>query len=174
MASTASNRQSARNQYIGFLMIHSTLTENMIDHFGARVDGNFKFSKILIKWGYWGHWGHWGHWGCWGSWCQGYHSVCKVQAVFDFFRPKMLLRSLRPVMLSCLMRSLRPLRFSEPLTHLKSISWWLKWPHFHVLKKEFFDSMMKYQVNSALLQNWGCGGQGYYLKPNQRVISQML
>ena len=47
MASTASNRKSAKN--CAFLMIHSTLTENMIDHFGARVDGNFKFSKILIK-----------------------------------------------------------------------------------------------------------------------------
>ena len=28
--------------------------------------------------------------------------------------------------------------------------------------------------NSSLLHNWGCGGQGFYFKPNPRVISQML
>ena len=42
---------------------------------------------FFIKWGCRGHWGHRGCWGCWihwghlGSWCQGYHIICKVQAV---------------------------------------------------------------------------------------------
>ena len=92
--------------------------ETRIGHFGARVDENIKLSNFLMKWGCWGLWGYWGcwdHWGCWGSWYQGNHSLCKVQAGFDFLRPKRLLRSLRPVILSCLLRSLRPLRFSEPL-----------------------------------------------------------
>jgi hypothetical protein len=49
------------------------------------------------------------------------HSVCKVHAVFYYSRPTRLLKSLRPVMFSCLMRSLRPLKFSEPLVVLKSM-----------------------------------------------------
>ena len=48
-------------------------------------------------------------WSCWGSWFQGNYSVCKVKAVyFLFFEAK---GSLRPVMLSCLLRSLMPVRF---------------------------------------------------------------
>ena len=43
-------------------------------------------------------------------------------AVFDFLRPKRLLRSLRPVRLSCLLRFLRPLMFSEPLRRLNLIN----------------------------------------------------
>ena len=42
----------------------------------------------------------------------------KCMQFFYFLRPK---RSLRPVMLSCLLRSLRPLRLSESLRTLKSI-----------------------------------------------------
>ena len=102
--------------------------EPKIGHFVARLMATSSSVSFLMKWGCWGCWGHWGcwgcwvHWGCWGSWCQGNHPVIKVQAAFDFLRPKRLLRSLRPVMSSCLLRSLRPLRFSKPLKSLKSIS----------------------------------------------------
>ena len=93
------------------------------------------FLMIWGCWGHWGYWGCWGHWGSWGSWWPGNHPVIKVQAVFDFLSPKRLLRSWRPVMLSGLLRSLRPLKFLKPLRSLKSISWWLKSPHFDVLKE---------------------------------------
>jgi hypothetical protein len=61
MASTASNRKSAR------LMAASCSV------------------SFLMKWGCWSHWGHRGHWGCWGhwgrlgSWCQKNHWICRVQ-----------------------------------------------------------------------------------------------
>ena len=45
----------------------------------------------------------------------------KCKQFLIFLRPKRLLRSLRPVMLLCLLRSLGPLRFSKPLKSLKSI-----------------------------------------------------
>jgi hypothetical protein len=53
------------------------------------------------------------------------------------------LRSLRPVMLSCLLRSLRPLKFSEPLRVLK---WMIKRqesPYFDVLNKMFKKKLLK-------------------------------
>ena len=128
MASTASNRKSAKNLLNSeFLKIHSTLRDQDWT-FWCQVIGNIIFSKFfLMKWGCWGHWGHLGHWGCWGhsgcwgSWWHGNHPVIKVQAAFDFLRPKRLLRSVRPVLLSYLLRSLRPLRLSIPLKSLKSI-----------------------------------------------------
>ncbi len=58
-----------------------------------------------------------------------------MHAVFDFLRPKRLLRSLGLVMLSCLLRLLRSLRFSKPLKPFKSITKWLESPYFDVLKK---------------------------------------
>ena len=59
-------------------------------------------------------------------------------AVFDFLRPKKLLRSLRPVRLSCLLRFLRPLMFSEPLRRLNLINQWLLSPHYDVFEKNIF------------------------------------
>ena len=50
-----------------------------------------------------------------------------------FFRPKTLLRSLRPLALSCSMRSLRPLSFSEPLN-----SQWLRVPWTSFSFYQFF------------------------------------
>ena len=150
--------------------------ENRICHFVARLIATSCSVSVLMIWGCWGHWGHWGrwgcwgHWGCWGSWWQGNHPVTKVQAAFDFLRPKRLLRSLRPVMLSCLLRSLRPLRCSKSL---KSISSWLKSPYFDVLKKKYFwTEWWNLKWNSAIIQDWGCGGQGCYFQQNPRVISQ--
>ena len=66
---------------------------------------------------------------------QGNHPVIKVQAAVDFLRPKRLLRSLRLVMLSCLLRSWRPLKFSESLVVLKSIMQRQELSYFDVLKK---------------------------------------
>ena len=99
--------------------------EIRIGHFVARLIATSCSVRFLMIWGCWGHWGQWGCWGHWGWWCswlQENHPVIKVQAAFDFLRPKRLLRSLRPVMLSCLLRLLRSLRFSKPLKPFKSIT----------------------------------------------------
>ena len=131
-------------------------------------------TSVLMIWGYWGHWGHWGclgHWGCWGSWWQGNHPVIKVQAAFDFLRPKRLLRSLRPVMLSCLLRSLGPLRFSKPLKVFEINKLMARITLFW--KKKFWTEWWNFKWNSAIIQNWGCGGRGCYFQPNPRVIGQI-
>ena len=53
-----------------------------LGHFGARVDGSIKLSIFSMQCGCLGHWGHCGYL------CQGYCSVCKVQAVSGFFEAK--------------------------------------------------------------------------------------
>ena len=40
-------------------------------------------------------------------------------------------------------------------------------------KEIFLKKILKFQWNFALSQNWGCGGQGGYFWPNQRIITQM-
>ena len=124
-----------------------------------------------MKWGCRGHWGYWGcwdcrgHWGFWGSWCMENHTVCKVHIVFDF---------LTPLRLSCPLRSLRPLIFLKLLRALKSINQGLKSAYFVVLKNNFFwIEWWNFKWNPAILQSWGCGGQGCSFWPNPRVISQM-
>ena len=139
------------------------IVEPRICHFVARLMATSCSVSVLMKWGCWGHWGHWGHWGCWGhwgvwrSWLQGNHPVIKVQAAFDILRPKRLLRSLRPVMLSCLLRSLGPLRFSKPL---KVFEINLVMARITLFWKKNLDRMMEFQVkfcHHSELRLWRTG-----------------
>ena len=40
-------------------------------------------------------------------------------------------------------------------------------------KKKFWTEWWNFKWNSAIIRNWGCGGQGCYFQPNPRVISQI-
>ena len=92
MASTASNRRVPKIHKIEHFWWSIPHWVTRIGHFVARLMATSCSVNLFMKWGCWGHWGHWGHWGCWGSWWQGNHLAIKVQAAFDFLRPKRLLR----------------------------------------------------------------------------------
>ena len=145
--------------------------ETKIGHFVARLMATSSSVSVLMKWGCCGHWG------CWGSWWQGNHQVTKVQADFDFLRPKRLLRSLRPVMLSCLwghrghwgfqnhiMRAFWRCSFQRNEVCLIKFSFW---------KKKFWTEWWNFKWNSPIIEDWGFGGQGCYFQPKPSVISQM-
>ena len=40
-------------------------------------------------------------------------------------------------------------------------------------KKYLWTEWWNFKWNSAIIQDWGCGGQRYYFQPNPRVISQI-
>ena len=40
-------------------------------------------------------------------------------------------------------------------------------------EKKFWTEWWNFKWNSAIIQDWGCGGQGCYFQPNPRVISQI-
>ena len=40
-------------------------------------------------------------------------------------------------------------------------------------KKYFWTEWWNFKINSAIIQDWCCGGQGCYFQPNPGVISQM-
>ena len=136
--------------------------------------------SFLMKWGCRGHWGHWGcwgfwgHWGCWGSWYQGYHSVCKVHAVFLFLEAK---EAVEVIEASDVIMSVEVIEATEVFrtTHSLKINsvkaritllWCFE-------KKYFWTEWWNIKWNSAIIQDRGCGGQGCYFQPNPRVISQM-
>ena len=129
--------------------------ETWIGYFIARLMATSYSLRVLMIWGCLGHWGHWGHWGCWGSWWHGNHPVIKAHAAFDFLRPKRLLRSLRP------------LKFSKALNLIARITVFLC-----LKKKNISAEWWNYKWNSAIIQVWGCGGQGCYFQPNPNEMSE--
>ena len=40
-------------------------------------------------------------------------------------------------------------------------------------KNVFLNKLLKFYQTFTLPQNWGCGGEGCYFQPNQRVISKI-
>ena len=68
------------------------------------------------------------------------------------------------------------LHFKRLLGHQKcTFKSWKRYLYIHEIRtfKYFWPEWWNIKWNSAIIQDWGCGGQGCYFQPNPRVISQI-
>ena len=102
------------------------------------------------------------------------HSVCKVHAILSFLEAKEAVEVVEAsdiIMLVEVIEATEVFRTTQSL-QINDIK--ARIAIFWCFEKEFFlKKILKFQWNFALSQNWGCGGQGGYFWPNQRIITQM-
>ena len=102
------------------------------------------------------------------------HSVCKVHAVLSFLEAKEAVEVVEAsdiIMLVEVIEATEVFRTTQSL-QINDIK--ARIAIFWCFEKEIFlKKILKFQWNFALSQNWGCGGQGGYFWPNQRIITQM-